>query len=307
MALASLALLLAAAGFHAAANTLIKRAHDKLAFAWWMLGVSSILGLPLCFLIGNVDPPGWLFVLTSGLLEAIYFVALTRAYALGDLSQVYPIARGSAQPFTVLWGFLFLGERPSPVGLLGVAVIVAGLYFVNLPSRSDWKRPLLGFRRGAARWALLTGFLISAYSAVDKQGVKFFDPIIYIYLILLVSWIALTPQWFSSARRVALIREMQSGEWDDGCLHFVTTWPAQWHSGRAITIIAAGLFGVVAYVLVLAALRISPVSYVGPAREVSVVIGSWIGIRFLGEPGGALRVAASALVAVGVLLIAISG
>lgn len=307
MTLASLALLLAAAGFHAAANTLIKRARDKLAFAWWTLGVASIVGLPLWWMLPDVEPAAWLTVLVSGLLEAVYFFALTRAYSLGDLSQVYPIARGSAQPFAVLWGFLFLTERPTAVGLAGVLVIVLGLYLVNLSSLSDWKRPLLGFRSPAARWALLTGLLISTYSAVDKQGMKFFDPIVYLYLILAVGCIALMPQWVSPTRRAALIREILPDRRAAANPHVAAT-RLVWHnSSRAIAIAAASLLGAAAYVLVLAALRISPVSYVAPVREVSVVIGSWIGVHFLREQGGALRILASALIVAGVLLIAFGG
>ncbi len=280
-----LALLLAAAVLHASANALIKQARDKPAFTWWMLGVSSVLGLPVWLWIGPADPAGWLIVVISGLLEAIYFTALGRAYSHGDLSQVYPIARGSAPLFVVLWATVFLGERPSPGGLLGILSIVAGLYLVNLPSLADWKRPLLGFKTPAARWALLTGLLISIYSAVDKVGVSYFDPLIYLYLILFVGWVALTPQWLIADRRAALAAEFD----------------------RRAGIVASALLGVVAYALVLVALRLSPVSYVSSVREASVVIGVWIGVRFMAEQGGATRLIASALVALGIMLIATGG
>src|SRR5512147_2514945 len=119
MTLLSLALLILAAVLHASSNVLIKLSHDKLAFTWWMLTASAIIGLPLIFFIGQAQPMGWLTVIVSGLIEAIYFITLTRAYALGDLSQVYPIARGSAPLFVLLWALLFLGERPTPIGAGG--------------------------------------------------------------------------------------------------------------------------------------------------------------------------------------------
>jgi len=303
----SLALLLIAAVLHAVANALIKQARDKLAFTWWMLGVSSVLGLPIWLLIGNAEPVGWLIVTISGLVEAIYFTALARAYSHGDLSQVYPIARGSAPLFIALWATVFLGERPSVIGLLGVFSIVAGLYLINLPSLADWKRPLLGFRGPAVRWALLTGVLISIYSAVDKVGVRYFVPLTYLYLILFVGWIALAPQWLIADRRAALIAELKP---DAGTLS-TPVWASDRTRSigahRVVSIVACGLFGVAAYMLVLTALRLSPVSYVGPVREVSVVIGAWIGVRFMAEQGGALRVIASALVALGIAIIAIGG
>ena len=298
MSVTSLALLLVAAVLHAVSNALMKRARDKLAFAWWMLGVSSVLGLPIWLSVRNAEPTGWLLVVVSGLLEAIYFFALTRAYSHGDLSQVYPLARGSAPLFVLVWAAFFLGERPSAAGLAGILLVVAGLYLVNLPSLADWRRPLLGFNRPAPRWALFTGLMISSYSTVDKVGVRYFDPLTYLYLLLCVTWLAFTPQWWMSARRAALIREVwTSGDARD-----------RRPDARSLLRIAGAAFGgLAAYVLVLTAMRLSPVSYVSPTRELSVVIGAWIGVRFMGEQGGGLRVAASALVAAGIILIAIAG
>src|SRR5512137_2241155 len=116
MTLPSLALLVLAAVLHALSNALIKLSRDKLAFTWWMLTASAILGFPLIFFVGQAQPIGWLIILVSGVIEAAYFITLTRAYALGDLSQVYPVARGSAPLLVLLWALLFLGERPTPIG-----------------------------------------------------------------------------------------------------------------------------------------------------------------------------------------------
>jgi len=286
----SLVLLLLAAVLHALSNALIKLSRDKLAFTWWMLTAWVIIGLPLIFFVGQPQPIGWLIILVSGLIEAVYFIALTRAYSLGDLSQVYPIARGSAPLFVLLWALIFLGERPTPIGVSGIFVVVIGLYLVNLPSIADWKQPLLGFRSPAARWALLTGLLISIYSAIDKVGMRYVDPLPYLYLFLLVTWIALSAQWLNPDRRSALRAE------------------AQIDRRRVLSTAAVvAILGSSAYALVLAALRLSPVSYVSPVRELSVVIGAWIGVRFMGEPGGRLRIFAAVLVALGIMIIALGG
>jgi drug/metabolite transporter (DMT)-like permease len=290
MSLLSLTLLILAAGLHALSNALIKSSRDKLAFTWWMLTAWAILGFPLIFFVGQLQPIGWLIILISGLIEAMYFITLTRAYALGDLSQVYPLARGSAPLFVLLWALIFLGERPTPIGVGGIFVVVIGLYLVNLPSLADWNRPLLGLRSPAARWALLTGLLISIYSAIDKVGMRYVDPLPYLYLFLVVTWIALSAQWLHSDRRSALRAEVQIDR-------------------RRTLLLAAlvALLGSGAYALVLAALRLSPVSYVSPVRELSVVIGAWIGVRFMGEQGGRLRVFAALLVAAGIMIIALGG
>jgi drug/metabolite transporter (DMT)-like permease len=290
MTLLSLALLVVAATLHALSNALIKLSRDKLAFTWWMLTASAIIGLPLIFFVGQPQPIGWGLILASGLIEAVYFITLTRAYALGDLSQVYPVARGSAPLFVLLWALLFLDERPTPIGVGGIFIVVTGLYLVNLPSIADWKQPLLGFRSSAARWALLTGLFISSYSAIDKVGMRYVDPLPYLYLFLVVAWIALSAQWLHPARRSALRAEVQIDR-----------------RRVLLTAVAVAILGSCAYALVLAALRLSPVSYVSPVRELSVVVGAWIGVRFMGEPGGRLRIFAALLVALGVILIALGG
>ncbi|HEY7161415.1 MAG TPA: DMT family transporter [Acidobacteriota bacterium] len=287
MLLSSLLLLLLAAILHASTNLLMKKSQDKLAFTWWMLGAFCVPALPVLFFLPKVPAIGWYIAIASGLLEAIYFFTLTRAYTSGDLSLVYPIARGSAQLFLLLWAVLFLKERPSSIGITGIAAIIAGLYLINLPSIDAWSRPLHAFRTAASRWALLTGILISSYTAIDKIGVRYFHPFVYIFLILFVCWICVSIQWLMPDRRAPLIQEPKNG--------------------RLIWIIVAAIFGTAGYGLVLAALRISPVSYVGPIREVSVVMGTWIGIQFLGEPGGKLRIFASILVVIGIGLITMFG
>jgi len=284
----SLLLLLVAAALHAITNVLIKNAKDKLAFGWWMFGFFIAAGIPLLFFVHQTNSIGWLFVIASGLLEAIYFFTLSKAYTLGDLSVVYPVARGSAPLFVLLWAALFLHERPSKWGLIGIALVVTGLYLIHLPSLKEWKKPLAGFRTEAVRWALYTGILISGYTAIDKRGVNYFSPWVYLYLILSVCWLALSLQWIIPTRRAALIAEIGFDK-------------------RMIRIVAAAILGTAGYATVLAAMKLSPVSYVSPVREISVVMGTWIGIRFLGERGGNLRVAAACLVAAGVLLIAFGG
>ncbi|MCI0412686.1 DMT family transporter [bacterium] len=293
MLLSSLLLLLSAAALHAVANVLMKQSRDKMAFVWWMIGVFCVLGSPALLQFSSVPPAAWRFVIASGMLEAIYFFTLTRAYTSGDLSLVYPIARGSAPLFLLIWAVLFLSERPSRFGVCGIFLVVVGLYLINLPSLAVWSRPLHAFRSAASRWALLTGILISTYSAIDKIGIQYFSPLVYLYLILLVSWVCMSIQWFFPVRRFYLLEEIRKAEGEK--------------RSRFFSIIAAAMSGCIGYLFVLAALRLTPVSYVGPVREVSVVFGTIIGVRYLGEQGGSLRIAASALVALGIALIAIFG
>jgi drug/metabolite transporter (DMT)-like permease len=286
MLLSSLLLLLLAAVLHALANVLMKKSGDKIAFAWWMLAVTTVLGCPALFFVPDVPPVAWKILIFSGILEALYFFTLTKAYTSGDLSLVYPIARGSAQLFLLLWAVLLIKEHPTSIALAGIAAIIVGLYLINLPSLHDWSRPLHAFRSSASRWALLTGILISTYTTVDKVGIRYFPPFIYIYFVLLVCLIVLSVLWLIPERRAALIQEPKN---------------------RMVAILLGAIFGTAGYTLVLAALKISPLSYVGPVREVSVVIGAWIGIRYLSEQGGWLRIVSSILVVIGIVLITVFG
>ena len=278
-----LALLVCAAVLHSSAHVALKGGTNKLAFTWWqMLAIIVFYSPVLLTAKWNWPPLMWLVIIVSALAEAAYFYTTSRAYTLGDLSVTYPLARGSAPLFIVLWAVLFLGERPSALGSAGIVTIAAGLFLVNLPSWAGITRPLRGLTQPAQRWALTSGLCIGVYSTLDKVGVKFISPLLYIYVILCVTWLVLTPL----QRANALAAEWRANKWK-----------AAW----------AGVSVVGAYTLVLITMQHSPVSYVGSVREMSVVLTAWIGARFLGEGKTGLRVTASALVVAGILLIAVGG
>jgi drug/metabolite transporter (DMT)-like permease len=287
MALSTLALLILAALLHCGAHVALKRATDKLAFTWWQLLVIIVVYSPV-LLTSRWDwpPTVWLIIVGSAVAEAAYFYTTSRAYTLGDLSVTYPLARGSAPLFTTLWAVLFLRERPSALGYAGIIVIALGLFLVNLPSLADIVRPLRGLAQPAPRWALTAGLCIGVYSTLDKVGVKFISPLLYIYIILVVTWLVMTPGWWLARRANLLASEWRANKWSAAL---------------------AGVAVVGAYTLVLMAMQRSPVSYVGSVREMSVVLTAWVGSAFLGEGKTGLRVTASALVAVGILLIAMGG
>ena len=283
----TLALLILAALLHCGAHVALKRATDKLAFTWWQLLAIIVVYSPV-LLTSRLDGPltVWLVIVGSAVAEAAYFYTTSRAYTLGDLSVTYPLARGSAPLFITLWAVLFLRERPSALGYAGIIVIVLGLFLVNLPSLADITRPLRGLAQPASRWALTAGLCISVYSTLDKVGVRFISPLLYIYTVLVVTWLVMTPGWWL-ARRTNLLA-------------------AEWHVNKWSAALA-GVTVVGAYTLVLMAMQRSPVSYVGSVREMSVVLTAWVGSAFLGEGKTGLRVTASALVAVGIVLIALGG
>ena len=179
MPLPVLALLVLAGGMHAGWNLLVKRARQRQIFTWLALVAGAISFLPLLvFGATSLPPSAWPFVVASGVVEALYFFALTRAYGIGDFSLVYPLARGAAPALLALWAILFLGERPCPAGFAGLAIICGGLLAVSGGLRA------LRIGRGAVGAALLVALCISVYSAIDGAAVQTLPPIPYTVAVL---------------------------------------------------------------------------------------------------------------------------
>jgi drug/metabolite transporter (DMT)-like permease len=227
-----------------------------------------------------IQPPGWAVVTLSAVLEAVYYWSLAQAYRYGDLSQVYPVARGTAPLLVPLLASVFLGERPSPITVAGIVMVVSGVMLLLVPA-VDWAglRSLLRGSRGTL-YALLTGAIIATYSIVDKRGVALVSPPLYAYLLFAGLTVALLP--LILPQRAAVV-----GEW----------------RRHRVPILAVGVLTPLAYGLVLVALTITPVSSVAAAREVSVVIAAILGAVLLHEPYGRRRVLASSGIAIGLGLL----
>ena len=131
----ALALLITAAALHTSWNLLVKRAREKQIFTWWAMVVGTALFAPLLAFSAPLPDSIWPYVLASALVEMIYYLALLRAYSIGDFSLVYPLARGAAPAFLALWAALFLGERPSAGGLAGLTLLLIGLLLVGGAAR----------------------------------------------------------------------------------------------------------------------------------------------------------------------------
>jgi len=284
----NLALVLASTLVHVFANTAFKSSRHPTVFAWGMLAAAVILFSPL-WAYAHFN---WIIlgiVALSGLLDALYFLSMSRAYAKTDLSVAYPLARGTAPLLLSVWATVFLAERPSPAGFLGIGLIAAGLYTVNLTDAKDWRRPLRSLKEAGPRWALLAGLFISLYTALDKYGLSVtrLAPMAYTYQTLVWTVIWMTPGVLALHRWKEV--------WGEWRIH----WPR---------LALAGVATLAAYGLVLIAVsRGAPVSYAGAVREFSVVLGAVVGWRFLGESRGIPRVLGASLVALGVAVIAVAG
>jgi len=277
--LAVLPLVLLAAVFHATWNAMLKASENPLALATRALTWGTILSLPpvavAWVLSGRPGLPlaGWLLALASAFLELIYFIALSTAYRRGELSVVYPIARGTAPLLAVLVGLLLLGEQLHPSAALGVLALLAGIWAVRRPSIA-----------GSALWpALLTGVMIAAYTSLDRIGVRLGSPWIYGWLLWLFGAILLVA--FTTVRRV----------------------PGSRLSDEPRLSIAVAVLMTAAYFMILFALSVAPLAIIAPLRESAIVLVTAWGIWRLGERRGAwLRVAGAAAIVVGIGILTIS-
>jgi len=287
MPLSALLLLVLSALSHATYYGFYKRSADKQVFAWWFLLVAVVVYSPALILNRPVIPAqGWLWLSLSSLADMAYFVIVGKAFEEGDLSVVYPLARGAPPLLITLGGVLVLGERLTVWGLMGILLVTAGLYLSNVRSRADLLRPLRSLRERPSKLALLASVGVTAYSVIDKVGLRYVDPLAYGYLHLLVTLLSLTPYILLTEHRTHLV--------------------AEWRVSR-LGIGVAGVFVLLSYFLALAAMRLSYVSYVGSVRSVNVIFIALLGALLLKEPYGAIRVLASSLVFSGVLLIAVAG
>lgn len=278
----------AAAAVHASWNLLTKRSTDKLVFIWWTGVVGTVLLLPTAAWL-DPDPtwPRGLYprVALAAVLRAMYFLFLTAAYARGDLSVVYPVARGVGPVVVAVAGVVLLHERVTTQATAGIAAVAVGVHTMHVEgfSARALLTPFLALGSRALGYALLTGALTAAYSVVDKWNIQDgAPPVWYAYLTIPVAALLLSP--------LALSRRTCRREW-------------QLNRGP---IILVSLMMTGSYLLVLQALAIAPVSYVAPTRELGIVFAAVLGSIVLRERYALERVAGTLLILAGVVLIAAS-
>jgi len=285
----ALGVVLVAALFHASWNYLAKKSRKKMAFIWWFLLIASVGYLPMFLYFWpqlTVTPAGWACIAATGVLHALYFWFMGGAYERGDLSLVYPLSRGSGPLFVPILAVTFLREQLSLAGGLGIVLVVAGIYFIHLNSFSvdSMLGPLRAMRGSASLWALCTGGTIAGYSLVDKVGVSLVYPPVYIYLMFVISLLLLCPY--------VLVKEREALK-------------IEWRVNRG-PILIGGFLVLFTYLMILFAFRLSKVSYVVAAREVSIVFSALFGIFWLKEGHARQKLAGAVLIALGVVFIGLS-
>lgn len=284
MPILAILFLVLAAALHTTWNLLLKQSEEKLPATWWAAVVGGIFSLIALAFLGLPPQQVWLLALASALLEAFYFLLLASAYQDQDFSLVYPIARGAAPGFLAAWSVLFLGERPTWVGALGLGMIVLGL--MALGATGLLRDKARKVQTAGLMIALATALMISLYTFVDGVAVRQSSPLLYGFLIFTLTPVFISPFVLHSHGWTCL-----AGNWR--------------RHGRRFLVI--GSAGAAAYLIVLGVYSFAPLSYSGAIREVSVVMGALAGWKFLGEPMGAVRVFGAGLIFAGILMIVVFG
>ena len=292
MSLTAFLLVIAASFIHAIWNLLAKQINGGASFIWLTAVLSCgfyapfvaaiLLWQPMSFGCGQI-----VFLAGSAILHLAYFLILQRGYQVSDLSVVYPLARGTGPTFSVLGAILLFAERPSLLAVCGGAMIIVGVIMIAAGGRQKEIETQSGdsFGKGVL-FGVLTGFFIALYTLWDKQAVSHGDdaipPLILDYASSLLRMFVLLP--VAIHKRTEIKNLMSSHRWK---------------------VVLVALLNPLSFILVLTALIFSPVSYVAPAREMSILIGVIFGAKLLSEGNLKLRLSAAALMLIGIIILSI--
>lgn len=273
MTIGVLLLVLAAALMHATWNALVKTGRDRMIDLTVVIVGSGLMAACVIPFVGMPDPAAWPFIGISIVTHIGYYIFLLGAYRHGDLSRVYPVARGIAPVLVAMGAIPLAGEVPDMWGAVGLGFVTVGIF-------------MLAIERGAMRgqqgkslvYALLTGCCIVGYVLSDGLGVRASgNAAAYIAWTFAVESIPMAA-WCIWARRWALMPYLKR----DGL---------------------RGLFGGViaggGYAIAIWAMSLAPMAQVTALRETSVIFGAIIGALILKESFGPKRIIAAILVAGG--------
>jgi len=276
-------LVASAAVAHATWNVTIKKAGTSGAgFIWLTFAIGAVVYAPFgiaSVVTEDVDLARLVpLAVGSGALQVGYFLLLQKAYSVGDVSVVYPLARGTGPLLSVVAAIVILGERPGLTTLLGGLVIVAGVVIIGLAGGRS-RASAAGIIFGLAVGVLIAGYTVWDSAAVTAGGM----PVLALYWSSIVVQLALLAP-AALSRRPALVDATRN----------------HWRAALVV-----GVLSPLAYILILLAVQLAPLSLIAPAREVSVVLVGLAGWLLFREPHPVQRLVGAAVVLAGVALLAV--
>jgi len=288
----SILLILISALIHSSWNFFTKKGNWPMEFFFWVFLWGVLLYLPFFIAFGvfpsfilQFTPKLWAIVICSGFLQTFYFLSLVEAYRGGDFSFIYPISR-SAPLFAQIWAISFIGEVLSRRGVVGIGLVIVGLFVISL--KDFHLKPMISssnrFTSRPYLLALIAAITGSIYSVIDKVGVQLLHPVFYICS--LNFWVTVFMGLYLSFQEK---------------VYFLKVWQ---ESKKEIIIIT--ILQNVAYLLVLLALQTSKVSYVVAFRQVGALFGAVMGVIFLKESQWKTRITGAMILTLGLVLIGLA-
>ncbi len=277
-------LLLAAALMHATWNALLKSDRsDRLATFGVIMATGTAMGLCAVPFLPMIERGAWPYLIASVAIHLAYYAFLLKAYAYGDLSHTYPIARGLGPLLVAVASGKLVGEHLRLQDMAGVLLLSCGLVALAMPSRAALPSPE-GRHGLATLFAILTGVSIAGYILADGLGVRAAGPV-FEQRLAYIAWLCvLEGPW------LLVLAMLRPGRiW--------THLRRNWWRGVVGGAIASTGYGIAIYALVL-----GPMAHVAALRETSVLFGTLIGTLLLGEPFGGRRVAAAIVIVSGLVL-----
>ena len=282
-----LILIIISAVMHAGWNLLVKRSTDKTIFIWWMFVSSGAL-----FNLVVWSRPGAFPVPSAGALElaaagavcfVLYHLLNGRAYRSGDLSLIYPLSQTS-MVYVPLWGIYVLGEQLSFMGVVGIVLIICGDFMVQMRTfhLAELLRPFKNLGNRSVQAALAAGLIYSFGAVIDKQGVDRYSATEFTYLLVMFMLLFMSLNLMRPKYRGRIL--------------------AEWHQNKVLILISGPVM-LGSFLCFRYGLQLSPMSYAVPVRQVSILISVLMGILFLGEPSGRVRISAAMLILIGVVSI----
>ncbi|MET3937403.1 drug/metabolite transporter (DMT)-like permease [Paenibacillus sp. PvP094] len=279
-------LVLASGMAHAVWSMFTKRSLNKSVFLWSIMMIPTVILLPVLIVELLREPltmPAYALLVLSMALQALYSWLLSQTYELGDLSQIYPIMRGTSTLLVPLIGVFFLGETLSSFGWIGIACMLGGFLVLSGVGGKDVKQ---GSRKQGLKpvlMALCVGLCTTSYVFVDKLNLQHISPL---------SLLEVTNIGFVAGLTPALLASRQLRQ--------------EWKVNRS-TIMLGALLNPGSYLLFLFALEQAPMARLGPLREVGTVFAAFLGILLLKEQQGKKRILCSIVIFGGILLIGMWG
>lgn len=271
-----------AALMHASWNFVARKYSGDFIILWLGVVVGAFFLLPVALGtliyeggLSATATKGFLYVLASGVIHAIYFALLSRAYQAGEISLVYPVARGSGIALTAVFATFLFSEQMSWHGALGIIIIllgILGLGGMHLFHPQNKKAFLL---------ALAVGGSITTYSLIDKIGVRYLNPFIYISVMFFLTALFWLPRVLQ--KHTQRIKEIKKQS--------------------IVHILIIGIGSILTYLLILFAFQLGQVNYIVALRESSIVIGALMGIIFLNERFSISKIVAILVILLGLIII----